>query len=40
MSKTLVLIIAALAVSICLGIGANAKHVAVDQHVVQTRQSA
>jgi hypothetical protein len=40
MSKTLVLIIAALAVSICLGIGVNAKHFAVDQQVVQMRRSA
>jgi hypothetical protein len=39
MSKTLVLIIAALAVSICVGIGANAKYVAVDQQVVQTRSA-
>jgi hypothetical protein len=40
MSKTLVLIIAALAVSICLGIGANAKHVAVDHQVLQMRRAA
>ncbi len=40
MSKTLVLIIAALAVSICLGIGANAKHFAIDQQAVQVRRSA
>ncbi len=40
MSKTLVLIIAALAVSVCLAISVNAKHVAVDQQVVQMRRAA
>lgn len=40
MSKTLVLIIAALAVSVCLAIGVNAKHVAIDQQVVQMRRAA
>lgn len=40
MSKTLVLIIAALAVAVCVGIGANAQHFAVDQHVVQMRKAA
>lgn len=40
MSKTLVLIIAVLAVSVCLAIGVNAKHVAVDQQVVQMRRAA
>lgn len=37
MSKTLVLIIAALAVAVCLGIGSNAQHLASSQPVAIAR---
>ncbi|WP_256438168.1 hypothetical protein [Tardiphaga alba] len=40
MSKTLVLIMAALAIAVCIGIGANAQHFAVDRHVVHMRTPA
>ena len=40
MSKTLVLIIAALAIAACVGIGANAQRFAVDHYVVQMRKAA
>jgi hypothetical protein len=40
MSKTLVLIVAALAVAVCLGIGSHASYFANNQHLAVARRAA